>query len=182
MDRIEYSTLRRAWTDLTDQEFLSEPTPSTWNVRRVDDCRTPTPFRCQPSPDGPAPPQSLQNALHIVGMIEAFSATSGAADGRRIGESGGPVTRPGSGRARQRRAGRRRPGSPSSGQHRDGVGVGHVVRDALHVGEVGTRQHEHGDVVVRRTRFRELPSRSLPSSASVLARMTAGKKVRRHAG
>ena len=44
MDRIEYFTLRRAWSELTDDEFLWEPTPSTWSVRRVDECRTPTPF------------------------------------------------------------------------------------------------------------------------------------------
>jgi hypothetical protein len=44
MERIEYFTLERAWTNLTDEEFFWEPTPSTWSVRRVEACRTPTPF------------------------------------------------------------------------------------------------------------------------------------------
>lgn len=44
MNRIEYFTLERAWTDLTDDEFFWEPTPSTWSVRRKNDCRTPSPF------------------------------------------------------------------------------------------------------------------------------------------
>ena len=44
MYRIEYFTLERAWTGLTDDEFFWEPTPSTWSVRRRDECRTPTPF------------------------------------------------------------------------------------------------------------------------------------------
>jgi hypothetical protein len=44
MYRIEYFTLNRAFADLTDDEFLWEPTPATWSVRRRDECRTPTPF------------------------------------------------------------------------------------------------------------------------------------------
>jgi hypothetical protein len=44
MSRIEYFTLGRAWTELTDNEFWWEPTPSTWSVRRRDECRTSTPF------------------------------------------------------------------------------------------------------------------------------------------
>jgi hypothetical protein len=44
MDRIEQFTLQRAWTELTDDEFFWEPTPSTWSVRRLEECRTPTPF------------------------------------------------------------------------------------------------------------------------------------------
>ena len=44
MSRIERFTLERAWTDLTDDEFFWEPTPSTWSVRLRADCRTSTPF------------------------------------------------------------------------------------------------------------------------------------------
>jgi hypothetical protein len=44
MYRVECFTLERAWTNLTDDEFFWEPTPSTWSVRRRDECRTATPF------------------------------------------------------------------------------------------------------------------------------------------
>lgn len=44
MYRIEYFTLERAWTDLSDDEFFWEPTASTWSVRRRSECRTRTPF------------------------------------------------------------------------------------------------------------------------------------------
>src|SRR4051812_43074051 len=44
MDRVEQFTLGRAWNDLTDDEFFWEPTPTTWTVRRREDCRTGTPF------------------------------------------------------------------------------------------------------------------------------------------
>ena len=61
MYRIECFTLERAWTDLTDEEFFWEPTPSTWSVRRRTDCRTSTPFGAgewvvdfeSPEPDPP---------------------------------------------------------------------------------------------------------------------------------
>jgi len=37
-------TLERAWTGLTDEEFLWEPAPGTWSVRPVAESRTATPF------------------------------------------------------------------------------------------------------------------------------------------
>lgn len=40
----ERFTLSRVWTDLTDEEFLWEPFPGTWSVRRREDCLTATPF------------------------------------------------------------------------------------------------------------------------------------------
>ena len=44
MYRIEHFTLERAWTELTDDEFFWEPTPSTWSIRPREECRTSTPF------------------------------------------------------------------------------------------------------------------------------------------
>jgi DinB superfamily len=44
MERIEAFTLRRAWTQLSDNEFFWEPAAGAWGVRRREDCRTPTPF------------------------------------------------------------------------------------------------------------------------------------------
>lgn len=44
MDRIQYFSLSRACDDLTDDEFFWEPAPSSWSVRRRDECRTSTPF------------------------------------------------------------------------------------------------------------------------------------------
>ena len=41
---IEMFTLRRAWTDLTDDELRWEPTADAWTVRPVTECRTATPF------------------------------------------------------------------------------------------------------------------------------------------
>ena len=37
---IKRYTLDRAWTDLTDAEFLWEPAPNTWSVRPVTESRT----------------------------------------------------------------------------------------------------------------------------------------------
>ncbi len=42
---IEMYTLNRAWTHLTDDEMFWEPVAGSWNVRRADECVTPTPFR-----------------------------------------------------------------------------------------------------------------------------------------
>jgi hypothetical protein len=44
MRPIEHFTLARAWEGLTDDEFLWEPFPTTWSIRRRDQCRTPNPF------------------------------------------------------------------------------------------------------------------------------------------
>ena len=44
MHQIEYFTLGRAWTGLTDDEFFWEPFTTTWSVRRRDQCRTSDPF------------------------------------------------------------------------------------------------------------------------------------------
>src|SRR5262245_7165555 len=44
MYRIEQFTLERACAEVTDDEFYWEPAPSSWSVRRRDECRTPTPF------------------------------------------------------------------------------------------------------------------------------------------
>ncbi len=44
MFRIEYFSLERACAELTDEEFYWEPAPSSWSIRRRDECRTPTPF------------------------------------------------------------------------------------------------------------------------------------------
>ena len=44
MERIEAFTLRRAWTQLGDDEFFWEPAAGAWGVRRREDCPTPTPF------------------------------------------------------------------------------------------------------------------------------------------
>jgi hypothetical protein len=44
MDRIERFTLARAWTGLTDDEFLWEPFAVTWSIRRPGQCKTPNPF------------------------------------------------------------------------------------------------------------------------------------------
>src|SRR5262249_632881 len=41
---IEMYTLRRAWTDLTDDELLCEPTQAAWTVHRAAHHRTPQPF------------------------------------------------------------------------------------------------------------------------------------------
>ena len=41
---IERFTLNRAWSGLTDDEFLWEPMPGCWTVRPVEETRTPTPF------------------------------------------------------------------------------------------------------------------------------------------
>lgn len=41
---IELFTLNRAWSGLTDDEFLWEPTPGCWTVRPVEESRTATPF------------------------------------------------------------------------------------------------------------------------------------------
>jgi len=41
---IEMFTLNRAWSDLSEDEFLWEPVPGSWGVRRRDECRTPNPF------------------------------------------------------------------------------------------------------------------------------------------
>lgn len=40
----EMYTLRRAWTDVTDDEFFWEPLLGCWNLRRRSECHTPTPF------------------------------------------------------------------------------------------------------------------------------------------
>jgi hypothetical protein len=65
MDRITSFTLRRAWNDLTDDEFFWNPTPDAWSVRRRGDCKTPNPFGdgdwvadfAVPEP-GPVPPMT----------------------------------------------------------------------------------------------------------------------------
>jgi hypothetical protein len=44
MSHIEYFTLGRAWAALSDDEFFWEPFPTTWSIRRHDQCRTPNPF------------------------------------------------------------------------------------------------------------------------------------------
>ena len=44
MHQIERFTLARAWEGLTDDEFFWEPFPTTWSIRRHDQCRTPNPF------------------------------------------------------------------------------------------------------------------------------------------
>jgi DinB superfamily len=44
MERIEAFTLRRAWTQLSDDELFWPPVANAWGVRRRDECRTPTPF------------------------------------------------------------------------------------------------------------------------------------------
>ena len=44
MDHIELFTLARAWKNLTDDEFSWEPFPTTWSIRRQDQCGTPDPF------------------------------------------------------------------------------------------------------------------------------------------
>ncbi len=44
MEHIEGFTLRRAWTQLTDDELFWEPAAGTWGLRRRDECRTTTPF------------------------------------------------------------------------------------------------------------------------------------------
>jgi hypothetical protein len=44
MRQIEFFTLGRAWTGLTDDEFFWEPFTTTWSVRRQDECRTSNPF------------------------------------------------------------------------------------------------------------------------------------------
>jgi DinB superfamily len=44
MRPIEWFTLDRAWTDLTDDELFWEPIAGSWSVRSRADCRTVTPF------------------------------------------------------------------------------------------------------------------------------------------
>ena len=44
MHQIEHFTLARAWSGLTDDEFLWEPFTTTWSIRRQDQCTTPNPF------------------------------------------------------------------------------------------------------------------------------------------
>ena len=44
MHRIEDFSLERACAGLTDEEFYWEPAPSSWSIRRRDECRTATPF------------------------------------------------------------------------------------------------------------------------------------------
>ncbi len=44
MEQIEWYTLKRVWTDLTDDELFWEPAAGAWGVRRRGDCRSPTPF------------------------------------------------------------------------------------------------------------------------------------------
>jgi hypothetical protein len=41
---VEMFTLNRAWNDLTDDEFMWEPTADAWSVHPVAACRTRTPF------------------------------------------------------------------------------------------------------------------------------------------
>jgi hypothetical protein len=41
---IEMFTLRRAWTDLTDDELMWEPSDDAWSVHPIAECRTATPF------------------------------------------------------------------------------------------------------------------------------------------
>jgi hypothetical protein len=41
---IEMFTLDRAWTDLTDDEFLWDPMPGSWGVHPAQDARSSTPF------------------------------------------------------------------------------------------------------------------------------------------
>ena len=44
MHPIEFFTLSRAWNALTDDEFHWEPFPTTWAIRRREQCTTPNPF------------------------------------------------------------------------------------------------------------------------------------------
>jgi hypothetical protein len=44
MHFIEMFTLRRAWTDLTDDELLWDPLPGSWGIHPVGESGTPTPF------------------------------------------------------------------------------------------------------------------------------------------
>lgn len=44
MGQIEYFTLGRAWTGLTDDEFFWEPFATAWSIRRRDECESPNPF------------------------------------------------------------------------------------------------------------------------------------------
>lgn len=44
MSHVERFTLDRAWADLTDGEFLWEPFPTAWSIRRRTECTTPNPF------------------------------------------------------------------------------------------------------------------------------------------
>ena len=39
---IERFTLKRAWSDLSEEEFFWEPAPNCWSVRRRDECCTPS--------------------------------------------------------------------------------------------------------------------------------------------
>ena len=41
---IERFTLKRAWSDLREDEFFWEPGPNCWSVRRRDECCTPNAF------------------------------------------------------------------------------------------------------------------------------------------
>jgi hypothetical protein len=41
---VKRFTLDRAWTGLTDAEFMWEPTPEAWSVRPTTESRTATPF------------------------------------------------------------------------------------------------------------------------------------------
>lgn len=41
---IEMFTLKRAWSDLSEDEFFWEPVSGSWSVRRRDECWTPHPF------------------------------------------------------------------------------------------------------------------------------------------
>jgi hypothetical protein len=40
----ERFTLKRAWSDLSEDEFFWDPVPGSWGVRRRSECATPTPF------------------------------------------------------------------------------------------------------------------------------------------
>src|SRR5436853_4824563 len=83
MHRIEYFSLERACAELTDDEFYWEPAPSSWSIRRREECRTPTRFgngewRVDfevPEPT-PAPLTSIAWLFWHVGSMPARSPRS----------------------------------------------------------------------------------------------------------
>ncbi len=96
MFRIEYFSLERACAELTDEEFYWEPVPSSWSIRRRDECRTPTPFGNGdwlvdfevPEPT-PAPMTSIDWLFWHIGSMPARLTDIDFLGGNRTMDSGG---------------------------------------------------------------------------------------------
>jgi len=95
MQRIEQFSIARACTGLSDEEFYWEPAPSSWSIRRRDECRTPTPFGngdwlvdfAIPEPT-PPPMTSIAWLFWHVGSMPARLAELDFLGGNRPNHSG----------------------------------------------------------------------------------------------